>query len=402
LDPDLSVPSGTEPPRIGFLFIGGQHQMLHMAPVAAELATGGRCAVRVFTGLADDAARLEELLGRLGAPLTVELLPRPAWLRLLERAAPQAALKLPRIVAASCALRALDGLVVAERTSTILKRLPGAKPRLIHIPHGAGDRAKGFEPRIGLFDHVVVSGDKDRRRMLAEGLVTPDTCSVSGSIKVEAIIRLAPQRPRLFANDRATILYNPHFSRSLGSWAKFARDVVDAVLGGSDANLVIAPHVRFAGHVAAEDRQWLDSLAASPRVIVDLGSDRSSDMTYTRGADLYVGDVSSQVYEYLAEPRPCLFLNATGRDQGGNPDFAFWRFGEVVADPANLPAALARAAERHPRYEPAQAEGVRDALGKRDGHAARRAADAILSVVATRAGDVVELPQVEVPSRQVA
>lgn len=29
-------------------------------------------------------------------------------------------------------------------------------------------------------------------------------------------------------------------------------------------------------------------------------------MTYTPAADIYLGDVSSQSYEFLLDPRPCL------------------------------------------------------------------------------------------------
>src|SRR3546814_2965461 len=48
---------------------------------------------------------------------------------------------------------------------------------------------------------------------------------------------------------------------------------------------------------------------------IDLGSERSIDMSYTGSADLYLGDVSSQVAEYLYRPRPCVFLNAQGVDR---------------------------------------------------------------------------------------
>ena len=32
-------------------------------------------------------------------------------------------------------------------------------------------------------------------------------------------------------------------------------------------------------------------------------------MTYTKQADIYLGDVSSQVYEFMLKPRPCIFFN---------------------------------------------------------------------------------------------
>ena len=52
--------------------------------------------------------------------------------------------------------------------------------------------------------------------------------------------------------------------------------------------------------------------AVAGRVIVDLDSHRLNDMTYTNAADIYLGDVSSQVYEFSTQPRPCVFINAHG------------------------------------------------------------------------------------------
>ncbi|WP_164549841.1 CDP-glycerol glycerophosphotransferase family protein [Altericroceibacterium xinjiangense] len=280
-------------------------------------------------------------------------------------------------------MQALDAVVVTERTSTILKRLPGARPRLIHIPHGAGDRARGFERRIRLFDHVIVAGPKDRSRMLSAGIVQPETCSVSGYVKLDAILSSqgAADVPRLFANNRPILLYNPHFSRHLGSWRGFARLLMTAALDHLDMNVIIAPHVRFREQLTRGDRAWLDRIAAEGRVHVDLGSPRCSDMTYAMLADIYVGDVSSQVYEFLHRPRPCVFFNAAKADWRGNPDFAHWNFGQVIDSPSDLLDALSHAFERHVGFRRAQEAGVRRALGSIDRKAAWRAARIIRGIV---------------------
>lgn len=372
--------------EVGFLFLGGRHQMLHIAPVAAALAeaTGGRCAARLFVGSAEDGRALSEVLGSLGMRSASEQLRVP---RVLEMLAPAwsstAPLKAPRLIFNLRALRGVDALVVAERTSTILKRLPGRRPTLIHIPHGAGDGGKGFERRIKLFDYVITAGAKDRDRMVGEGLVAPERCFVSGYVKLGAIrrMRAGEQPPRLFASDRPIVLYNPHFNAELGSWRRFSRSVVSAILEETDANLVIAPHVRLRERLEREDQAWLRGIAQDPRILVDLGSPRSSDMTYTLAADVYLGDVSSQVYEFVHRPRPCVFLNATGRDQTGNPDFAFWRFGEVVNEPDQVGVAVARAKGRHAGFAEAQRTGALEALGPPDADPAARAAQIIGAIV---------------------
>jgi hypothetical protein len=69
-------------------------------------------------------------------------------------------------------------------------------------------------------------------------------------------------------------------------------------------------------------------------------------MTYTGQGDIYLGDVSSQVYEFIARPRPCVFLNAHGVAWGDDPNYLFWRMGEVIDRIDDLLPALARAPVR--------------------------------------------------------
>jgi len=87
----------------------------------------------------------------------------------------------------------------------------------------------------------------------------------------------------------------------------------------------------------------------APNIHIDLGSRASTTMAYTRRADLYIGDVSSQVYEFLLRPRPCLFLNAHGVAWENDPNFAHWRAGPVIETVADLGPALARATAEHAR-----------------------------------------------------
>ena len=366
-------------PRVGFLFLGGAHQMLHMAPVAAELAASGRAEVVVFA-LRGDRAAVAATLERFGMQAEVIPLATPrAFLGVNRVFARLSDFKVPGLLASRRLLAGLDALVVAERTSTLLKRLPGPKPRLIHIPHGAGDRAKGFEKRIRLFDHVIVAGSKDRERMIAEGLVDPANCLVSGSIKRAAVRSLlsADGAEPLFANDRPVILYNPHFDRKLSSWDKFADALVSAVERQEDFNLVVAPHVRLRGRLSAAARRRFEARARPDKIIIDFGSQRSCDMSYTLAADIYVGDVSSQVYEFLDRPKPCLFLNAGIEYRYDDPSFAHWQLGEVIDDPAILMDALHRAVRTHPQYAERQRTAVARAMGPDGGNAVRTAANLI-------------------------
>lgn len=364
--------------RVAFLFVGGAHQVLHSASVAAELGCNPRFDVTCFVAQADEREMLQQVARAWPeSSLTIADLSVPLWSSLIGRLWPKfRALKLPRLLANRKRFSTFDALVLTERTSTILKMLPGCPP-LIHIPHGAGDRARGFEPRLRRFDLVIVSGEKDAHRMTSEGLVETSRIAVSGSTKLDALDRLSVGRPRLFGNDRPVVLYNPHFEAALSSWPRWGKQIIDAFAAQSDFNLIVAPHIRLFEGASVAQREAFEACAVQDRIIVDAGSVRSCDMTYTNAADIYLGDVSSQVYEFLARPRPCVFLDSTGADWKDNPNYAFWHFGEVITDVSEVLPATHRAPAAHPAFLETQEAAVSAAVGGEWRGASQRAAAAI-------------------------
>lgn len=347
-------------PRLHVPAIGGSHHFAHFLPVAFELARRGSVEVSLFVATAEDRDRVIGLAQDLGmqAPETIVMnLPR-----FLASILPRTFWKIARLLLWAKYLRDCEAILCAERTSTILKKVPGRCPKLIHIPHGAGDRAVGFEPRFRQFDAVLVAGPKDRDRLISAGMVSPGACAIAGPIKVAAIIKAYKNRPSLFVNDRPVILYNPHFSHKLSSGESFVHPLVDAVRRDGRYNLVIAPHIRMATNWPTQRRKDWEALSIPDRIIVDLGSSRSVDMTYTLSSDLYIGDVSSQVYEFLVRPRPCLFVNAHKALWDGNEDYAMWRFGEVVSPDCDISAAIDRAIRQHEIYRSIQITRTNAAL----------------------------------------
>jgi hypothetical protein len=78
-------------------------------------------------------------------------------------------------------------------------------------------------------------------------------------------------------------------------------------------------------------------------------------MTYMLAADIYLGDVSSQVYEFLLQPRPCIFLNGHRVMWRDNPYYCHWTLGQVVDDvQTNLRPALEKAFISHSHFLPQQ------------------------------------------------
>jgi CDP-glycerol glycerophosphotransferase (TagB/SpsB family) len=233
---------------------------------------------------------------------------------------------------------------VPETTTTFLKKNhPSDRPKLIFFPHGAGDRSIGFSPEISLFDYVLLPGEKTRHRMLEAGVIRPDNHRIVGYPKFEAYVSRPPVK--LFDNDKPTVLYNPHFDPLLSSWFRFGEQILDYFADQTDYNLIFAPHVMLfqrkllasVEHRLLKFRQRIDPrYAALDHIHIDTGSTRSVDMTYTSAADIYLGDVSSQIYEYIQKPRPALFLNSHDAEWQGNANYEHWNFGPVLDDIADL------------------------------------------------------------------
>ena len=347
--------------RIGFLFNHDQvHQVAHSLPIAIALARANSGADVV---VATTNARLSAEVTRLGQGAIGSRLPL-VELGLRRGASQLAKAALEPILPAAKLLvygdnldffRSLDVLVVAEKTSSILKTRHGLKDlKIVHTRHGAGDRAIGFDRASADFDHVLVSGAKIRERLIREAGVDPARISVVGYPKFD----LPPPPPLhpLIEDGRPIVLYNPHVSPHLSSWYAMGHQVLDWFVEHDDRHLIFAPHVMLferpfvltidklrIDRPGRIDERWL----RAPNIHIDLGSRASTTMAYTSRADVYLGDVSSQVYEFLLNPRPCVFLNPRGVPWQEDANYAHWTAGPVVEDIAQVGPALAAAQREH-------------------------------------------------------
>jgi hypothetical protein len=382
---------------VGFLFNHDHiHQVAHSAPIAFELArahadvevwllAGSRELRDAVSALAPNGlpprCRLHELTPSGPLAWIEPALGKLLSLRRLAVLGPNAAF-----------LDGFDALVVPEKTTLRLRTHHGATHvKLIHTRHGAGDRAVGFDAESRAFDLALLSGEKIRRRLAAAGALPPHWAIV-GYPKFDAVGERPAQR--LFANDRPTVVYNPHFSPHYSSWFDQGREILEFFRGSREYNLIFAPHVmlfRRRVQVAVEKlgARWVPGVPRRFRecehLLVDLGSERSTDMTYTQAADIYLGDVSSQVCEFLVRPRPCVFANPHRIAWQGDPSYAMWELGEVFERVSELPAALERARRDQPQRRAAQEAYVRESFDSSDEPSSRRAARAIYSFLAGEA-----------------
>lgn len=368
-------------PSIAFLFIGGPHHIFHAAPVAAELSLHSpESEVTMLCADEHQAGLIREVLALYDVPnVRILQLDMPGWARVALNLAPRSAAKLPLLFRHRRLLNSFDAIVVPERTSAHIRSMGVRRPKLIHFRHGAGDRAPKSEKRLSVFDLVVVPGAKDARRAIDKGYLPAERVAVAGYVKFGLIKKMRGRRRSLFRNDRPTVLYNPHFDTSLSSWERDGRAVIEAFAQQSDYNLIVAPHIRLFEDASDEERLAWEELAQDDKIIVDLGSDRSIDMTYTLGSDLYLGDVSSQLYEFIVQPRPCVFLDAHDVDWQGNPKYAGWHLGDVVRDVRDVLPAVHRALGTPLARSDAQRVALADAVGDDYDGAAARGAEAVLA-----------------------
>jgi hypothetical protein len=361
--------------RILFLFIGEPHHLSHSVPIAAELARMGGVEVEIAVAGNEHHPYMREFERACPSlsQVKVRTLTASRWRRAFT-ATPfgRSQMRVPTLLSALPYLRSFDAIVVPERTTTLVRRLIG-RTKLIFTPHGAGDRAIMLDPRDALFDFVLVAGEKSERRLLDAGTIRPGAYAVTGYVKLDYLSRHGAQPSRSFANDRPTVLYAPHFRMDLSSWKSFGRTVIEQFRAQDRFNLIVAPHIRIFNEASTSERLEWEQLGETGKIIIDLGSAKLTDMSYTREADIYLGDVSSQVYEFVATPRPCVFLNAHGVAWSGDPDYAFWTMGEVVSEAAAIMPAIQRAKDQHVVYKDSQLVGIASSFGEVQGAAARSA-----------------------------
>lgn len=232
-------------------------------------------------------------------------------------------------------------------------------PKFVFVPHGAGDRDVTYANELAQFDYFLLSGQKVIDEMIAHNLADDDQCYLIGYPKFDAVG--STPKVDLFDNDLPTIIYNPHFDPKLSSWFDFGPDFLKWVSEQSQSfNCVFAPHVmlfRKKVHISPEykisrNRPEIPAEAfAADNIHIDTSSPRLFDMTYTNSADIYLGDVSSQVYEFLKEPRPCYFIDAAGQ---GSDAYQFWQNGPVVSNLDALAEQLAQYGTIGERYKDTQ------------------------------------------------
>ncbi len=240
---------------------------------------------------------------------------------------------------ASKLLNNYDALVFSDYHHHVLKKLrKGNKPYLLKISHGILGRNYAVKKDLLDFDFHVFTGENMNARLKSEGYEVNH--AVAGLAKLDVVKKLSHKS--IFKNGKKTVIYTPHFSPPHSSWHQYGLKILDFFASQSEYNLIFAPHVNLFNKVGSEtETGFATKYTKFENIHIDLGSRKSVEMAYINEADIYLGDASSQVLEFILKPRPCIFFDAEGLKHPLE-EFEFWKLGQIVKSIDELKLALDR------------------------------------------------------------
>lgn len=279
-------------------------------------------------------------------------------------------------------LKEADCIVTTSHgTPKMLKKNNITKPMLIYQYHGCGDREYGFDPGFKQFDFMLLPGKYHQKRLIEENIIAKKKTIIVGWPKFDYSLKINPEGNKLFDNDNPVILYTPHWEPKLTSFNKYSEFLLNYFKNNKNYNFIFAPHILIKHWKTHYGYRTDFSDYLSDNIIIDFGSDFSTDGTYLNNSDLYIGDVSSMVYEFIAfKQRPCLFLNAHNVAWKENVDYRFWDYGPVVESEEEFELKFTESLSDE-KFIDIQKSRIKEYFDISDTISSKRASKAILSVL---------------------
>lgn len=341
--------------RIAFIYLDEIHHLYHFVSVAAELAKTNT--VHILTHPNVDALLFETLEHLNAKNVIVEKRPtlpfRAFTDKLKKRKLPRKGFWIKKNH--NYILKNFDAVVFTDYIHTKLLKYRGEAvwPKFIKFPHGIAGRNYVFNKKLLDFDLHVIFGEFYKEELQKRNLL--DKHVLVGYPKLDVIKNF--KKKKFFSNSKKTVLYNPHFTEPQTSWHKYGLNILEFFYNQNDFNLIFAPHLHLfqdnKGGISPESLP--EKYFKADNIKIDLGSVESVKMTYTRAADIYLGDISSQVYEFiLYKPAPCIFINSENIDYKNDVGYRFWKCGQVIETPKDLKKVLTKAYSSFPGYKPIQ------------------------------------------------
>lgn len=363
--------------RVAFIYIAEPYQCYHTASVASALARIPDFQVTEYVNFPETIFHLNKIRQDINEPeLPVKFFKKSPLAKLLGRTKRFDRERIVVLRENIAELNSYDAIIATEYTAGILKNMGLEKPKLICIMHGAGDRLVNDEALIKNFDFTLLPGPKVREYFQNLGYLNAQNSKVIGYPKFDIFEAVGKKSSFKFKNGKDFVLYNPHYQKKTKTYDTCLNKMI-AGFGKQDIyNLLISPHIKIFHKDFGFYKKTLKK-KNNHTVFIDTGSPAMLDMTYTSSASIYIGDGSSQVYEFLVNPRPCIFLNPKKLEWRGNRNFLHWTLGEVVESPDQIMPAVFRAFDKHIFYRPLQERLFLETFGAPILGASQRGADAI-------------------------
>ncbi len=226
------------------------------------------------------------------------------------------------------------------------------QPKFVLLMHGAGDReyliGQKYKNSVGKFDLITTSGQKVTE-FFTKMKLDNTKLEICGYQKFDIIN--PDKKPVFFNNSNPVILYNPHFEAPLSSWYRYGFDILDFFYKHQSYNLIFAPHINLFNKKGYLTQNIIpQKYFEAGNILIDFGSKHAVNMDYTLSADIYLGDVSSQIYEFLYRLRPAIFINTHKNNWLDDPHYTHWQTGEVINNLDNLKNLLDTALHWHKNY----------------------------------------------------
>ncbi len=268
-------------------------------------------------------------------------------------------------------------------TNTLFHEVDRKKTKFVFAFHGAGEGHYAYKKEITEYDLLLLSSTAQKQRFVEKFDLPSEKLAVCGYVKFDLVPDSVSGKP--FDNNKKTVLYTPHFRTGSTSWYDWGLDILGYFYRSEHFNLIFAPHILL-GKKKRVRKSIPATFFSSKNILIDFGSIKSIDMSHCLAADIYLGDISSQLYEFIYTPRPCVFLNNKQIAWKHHPDYRHWLAGDVLTCIDQLENTLIQAGKRHQsHYKKQQDSMFSEKFEYRDTCSGRRAADAVIDFLSHNA-----------------
>ena len=112
---------------------------------------------------------------------------------------------------------------------------------------------------------------------------------------------------------------------------KAFKDIIQYFQNNNQYNLIFSPHPLIKNYSSRNNIDIDFDKIKSNNIIVDFYSNDTVDGSYLNVADVYIGDVSSMVTDFIIKKnKSCIFINSHNIDWQNNKSFEFWNCGKVI------------------------------------------------------------------------